>query len=488
MKTAAIIGGGISGLATAALLAKHGYSVTLYEKNEMVGGRAMIFKQDGFTFDMGPSWYHMPEVFERYFNLFDKKPTDFYDLIKLDPQYKVFFSPNDCIEIEGNLEKNLELFERIEKGAKDTMKNYLSACKIQYEAANKAILYKNFDTWADIFQTDLIKEAKKMYVFKNLEDHLNTYFKSKKIKNILKIPVVFIGQNPKTAPAFLSLFSHIDLTIGVHYPMHGIYAFIDALVTLCKLYNVTIKCNEEVKKITCTKSKATTIVTNQGEFPVDTVVSGADYAHTETNLLDKEYQSYPSSYWESKEIAPSAFIMYLGVNKKIPHLFHHNYIIPADLDTQLSEQFKGNSLPNDPLIYISCPSKTDNSVAPANSENIFVTIAIPTTIELSNELKRTYADNIIAKIEEYTQTKFKEDIVVEKIFTIDDFKTTFNAWRGTSIGLSQSLMQSAILRPHHRSSKVKNIYFTGQYTHPGIGMPMCLISAELVVNLIINDR
>lgn len=483
-----IIGGGIGGLATAALLGKEGFNVTLLEKNERIGGRAMIFKKNGFTFDMGPSWYHMPEVFEHFFSLFGNKPTDFYKLKSLDPQYRIFFGDDTQVTIEKNLEKNLKTFKNLENGGAENIKKYLNISKEQYQIVIDNVLYKNFDSVKTLLNPKLSSQLGKLKVFQNLESLVQQFVKNKKLQQILLHQGLFIGLNPKQSRGFMSLFSHIDLNIGVEYPLGGIYSFIKSLETLCSKYNVTITTSQDVSKIEIENNRAKKVYVNKKIYDADIVISNADYAFTEMHLLDKTHQTYPQSYWEKCNIAPSAFIIFLGTKCKLNNLLHHNYYFPIDWSDHFQTIAEGSDLPFDPLIYFSCTSKTDPTVAPPDHENVFITVAIPPGIKITDEKKQRYANHIIKKLERYTGEQIQKNIVTKTIFTIEDFQKTFNAYKGTSIGLSQTVMQSMMLRPKQKSSKVDNLYYVGQYTNPGIGMPMVLISAELVVQRILNEN
>ncbi len=483
-----IIGAGIGGLATAALLGKKGYAVTILEKNQRVGGRAMIYEQNGFTFDMGPSWYHMPEVFKAYFSLFNKSPEDYYKLKKLDPQYRIFFADETIITIMRDLKKNLATFETLEPGISKKILEYLHLSKHEYETVRDFVLYQDLDSFKTFLNPEIRKKLSTLKVFQSLESLTKQYVSSQKLQQILLHQGLFIGLNPKESRGFMSLFTHLDLAIGVEYPMGGITSFIESLVTLCKGNNVKILTNMDVSKIEVSKNNAQQVWVGDQKFACDMVISNADYPYTETKLLEKEWQTYPESYWAKKNIAPSAFIIYLGTKGSFKSLLHHNYYFPLDWSGHFDTIAQGKVLPYDPLIYFSCSSKTDPKVAPKGHENLFITAAIPAGIKITEEQKEQYAKHLIRKLERFTKESIEKNIVLQHIFTVSDFEKTFHAYEGTAIGLSQSVSQSMMLRPKQKSGKVKNMYYVGQYTNPGIGMPMCLISAELVVQRICNDQ
>ena len=312
-KKVIIIGAGIGGLSAGALLGKKGYDVTILEKNDRIGGRAMIFKRDGFTFDMGPSWYHMPEVFANFFAHFDKKPEDFYILKKLDPQYRIFFADDTSTTIFRDLEKNLKTFELLEPGVSQNIRKYLEISKHEYETVRDYVLYQDLDTIRTFLKPAIRKQLSSLKVFQSLESLVKRFVTSRKLQQILLHQGLFIGLNPQESRGFMSLFTHLDLNIGVEYPMGGIHSFIDALESLCKNYNVKILMQKDVSSITVEHKSVKTVHVGHEQYQADIVISNADYPYTETHLLDEAYQSYPASYWQKKTVAPSAFIIFLGV-------------------------------------------------------------------------------------------------------------------------------------------------------------------------------
>lgn len=483
---AVVIGAGISGLATSALLAKKGYQVTLLEKNKDIGGRAMVWKQDGFTFDMGPSWYQVPEAFEHFFAHFDKKPSDFFELVKLNPQYKVFFGPQDSCIFSDSLEKNLEIFEFYEKGSSQKIKNYLTAAKKQYDISLKHILYHNFNSIWDYMNPFLVPYLMQMNIYESLQNYVSRFTSNKRIQKLLLYTALFIGGSPDALPALYSLMSYVDLGIGTYYSKGGIGAFIESLSTLCKQNNVEIKTNEEVHTIAVRGNKAVSVVTNSQEYPADMVVSTGDYPYTETRLLDREHQTYPQAYWKTTTVSPSAFVIYLGLKKQIPALQHHNLFLVEDWHSHFSNLFGTKQLPQSPSYYISCPSRTDSSVAPSGCENIFITVQIPSGFSLTDQQREEYCSQILAHLETLVQEPLVPHIILKRILCADDYGSIYNAYQNAAIGLASTFKQS-LFRPANRSKKVRNLFYAGQYTAPGAGMPMCLISAEKAVELICKN-
>lgn len=487
-KTIIIIGAGIGGLATAALLGKAGYKVIVFEKNKQVGGRASVWKTKGFTFDMGPSWYLMPDVFDRYFSYFGKKASDLLQLKRLDPHYRIYFGRKEFIDIVADMKKNNKLFETMETGSSKRIKHYLAKAKNDYEAAIQYILYKEFKSIKDFLTIDLMREGKKLNPLQNLDAYVKGIVSEKKLQQILMYPIVFLGGSPKKTPSFYSILSHVDFNLGVYYPMGGIYSIIKTLKHIAEKNNVTIHTGKSVSKIIVENGTAKGVQVNGKTHLADIVVSNADYAFTELHLLDSRYQTYSESYWKKRTIAPSAFIIYLGLNRKISSLQHHTLSFANNWEEHFDQLFSKPSYPEKPSYYICTPSKSDTSVAPKGCENMFVLVPISPFVSDTTSQRERYADFIIKEVESLTGESIREHIMVKRIFSIKDFKEQYNAYSGTALGLAHTLTQTALLRPVMKSKKVDNLYYVGQYTQPGIGMPMCLIAAELVAKRIQHEQ
>jgi phytoene desaturase len=484
MKKVVIVGAGLGGLASAALLAKSGYDVTVIEKNEQPGGRASVYSDKGFTFDMGPSWYLMPDVFERYFSLFNKTPADFYKLIRLDPAYKIFFGKNESVDIHADLEENLRLFESLEENGAKKLLNYLDKSKYQYETSMKYFMYRSYQNMFDISFLKNLPGATQLRVFDNIDSFARRFFKTEKARKILQYNIVFLGGSLKNTPALYAIMAHIDFNLGVWYPDGGIYEIVKGITRLCEDYNVKIRYNDPVTKVEVENGKATAVITENSKYTGDIILINADYHHAETKLLDKQYQTYPQGYWNRATVAPSGFIAYLGVNKKIDTLAHHNLFLDNDWVQHFNQIFDAPQWPENPSYYICAPSKTDKTVAPEGMENLFILVPVAAGLNDSDEIREKYYEKTLDHVEDLIGENIRDHIVTKRIFAHREFTSRYNAFKGTALGLSHTLFQSAWFRPHHQSKKVKNLFYTGGYTHPGIGVPIQLISAEIVTNMI----
>jgi phytoene desaturase len=479
-----VIGAGIGGLAAAALLAKEGYDVEVIERNRTEGGRARVWKTNGFVFDMGPSWYLMPEVFENFFAEFNKSTTDYYELLRLDPNYRIFFGAEDRVEIAAELEKNLRTFESFEQGGAAKLQQYLDEAEETYRYLMEGIMYKDLSSLWSIFNPQLMKAGRKLHILSNIDKYVRKFFASDRARKILEYPIVFLGGNPKNTPALYSIISHIDYNLGVWYPLGGLGKIAEGVRKLAEENGADIRFGVEATQIRVKNRRANRVETTQGPIDADLVVVNADYPFSEMHLLERRYQTYPAKYWEKKIIAPSAFVLYLGVDRKLDQLTHHNVFLEHDWVQHFDQIFEKPAWPDKPAYYVCCPSRFDPSVAPKGKENIFVTVPISSGIEDTPALRDAYYTKIITHMEKLLGESFRESISVQRIFSLNDFTQDYHAYKGTAVGLTHTFRQSAFFRPRHRSKKVKNLYYTGQYTHPGIGVPMALVSSQIVANLI----
>lgn len=487
---AIVIGSGFGGLGVAAMLAKKGYQVDVYEKNESLGGRASVFEANGFRFDMGPSWYLMPDVFDDFFALFGEKASDYLDLVRLTPSYRVFFKDKaQVVDIHSDLTRDAQTFESFEPGAGARLAEYVRQAKRKYEISIGEFVYKNYDKFTDFLTFRMATEGWKLSVFSTMEQYVARFFRNPDLRKMLQHTLLFLGNSPKNAPALYSLLSYVDLGQGVFYPQGGIHEIVKAIVKVGEKHGVRFHVNSPVAGIVTESGVARGIRLESGEIvEADLVVSNADLHHTEMSLLSAEDREHDEKYWDKRVMAPSAFLLYLGTNKKFSSITHHNLLFSQDWDLNFKEIFDAPRLPTDPSFYVCAPSVTDASVAPEGCENLFVLVPIASDLKNSSDELDAYEDRILSTMErEMGMEGLKASIVYKRRFGVSDFAERYNSYRGSGLGLSHTMMQTAIFRPNTFSKKVKNLYFVGASTNPGIGMPMCLISAQLVYKRVIGD-
>jgi phytoene desaturase len=481
-KHVVIIGGGIGGLGAAGLFAKKGYRVTVLEKNANLGGRANIFESGGFKFDMGPSWYLAPDIFEHYFNLVGERVEDYLDLKKLSPSYRIFFANrNESLDIKSDLAQDTATFEAIEAGAGEKLKAYLKQSEYQYSVATQHFMFKNYDTIFDFFNKRVMTEGQKLSVFSTMHRFVAKFFKSNELRQVMEYTMVFLGTSPYKAPALYNLMSHMDFNQGVFYPQGGFYELIKALVKIAEKNGAELRTDSPVEKIVVENGVAKAVRLKDGsEIKADLIISNADMWFTETAMLEKQWRSFSDRYWKKRTMAPSAFIIYLGVSEKLPQLVHHNLLFSEDWRKNFDDIYKQPQLPDEPSLYICAPSVTDPGVAPAGKENLFVLVPIAPGLSFTEDEKAEYADKILSLIEQEMKLPgLREKIEFQRIYTVDNFAADYNAYRGSALGLAHTLRQTAIFRPKNQSKKVSNLFYTGAGTNPGIGTQICLISAEL---------
>ena len=487
MKSAIVIGSGFAGLSAATNLADHNFKVTLLEKNNSLGGRARIFKEKGFTFDMGPSWYWMPDVFERYFNKFGKSASDYYKLIRLDPSYKVIFGKDDDLNIPANYEMYRNMFEEIEAGSSENLDKFLKQASYKYEQGINKLVHKPSRSITEYMNLKLLFDVIRMDIFMSYEQHIKKFFRHEKILRLMEFPILFLGAVAKNTPALYSLMNYADIKLGTWYPMGGMNKIIEAMVLLAKDKGVVFKTGHEVTKLEVENNKIDSVVTSEGIFKADVIVAGADYHHVDSVLLDTQYQNYNEDYWSKKVMAPSAVVFYLGVNKKVKNLLHHNLFFDADFSSHVEEIYSNPGWPDEPLFYTCAPSVTDSTVAPEGMENLFILIPVASGIEESDEIIERYYQQVMNRLEAYTGDKIKDHIIFKRSFSRKDFITNYHSYKGNAYGLANTLWQTAILKPSIKNKKVNNLYYTGQLTVPGPGVPPSLISGEVVAKEVIKD-
>lgn len=487
MKKAIVIGSGFSGLSTAALLAKSGIEVTIVEKNKELGGRARIFKENGFSFDMGPSWYWMPDIFDNLFADFNLKTKDFYSLIKLDPGFKMIFDSAE-ISIPSNFEAICLLFEKHEKGGSEKLKEFIKDAKYKYNIGIDFMYKSPGLSIIELFTKEIILNITNFELLTSYRKHIRKYFTHPHLISLLEFPVLFLGASADKMPALYSLMAFSAFKQGTYYPLGGFHQVIRALVKICKDLGVKFLVNEAVTKINIENKKATSINTsNRKSINTDFVIASADYAHVERNLIADQYKNYSERYWNEKKFSPSSLIFYLGINKKIKKLIHHNLFFDEDIEEFTKEIYEYKYWPKKPLFYVCCTSKTDKNTAPKGKENIFILMPIPIGVKDTEALRKKYFNIIIKKLEKYCNQKIMEHIEFKRSYCIKDFQKDYNAYKGNAYGLANTLSQTANLKPKIINKKVKNLYYTGQLTVPGPGVPPALISGKIVAEHIIQS-
>jgi len=481
-KKVTIIGSGFSSLSASCYLAKAGFYVHIYEKNDTVGGRARQLIKDGFTFDIGPSWYWMPDIFEKFFQDFGKKPSDFYQLDKLSPAYKIFFE-DDVMTIGDHMDKICQEFERLEKGSSIPLKRFIAKAQKNYDIAINKVVYR-----PGISPLELITPETAMRVdqfFKTISQEVRKRFKNPKLIATLEFPVLFLGAKPSKTPSFYSFMNFADFGLGTWHPKGGMYEIIKAMRSLAEDLGVTIHTNSAVESIAITGNKALGVSINGSLQNADVVLSGADYHHSET-LLPLENRQYSEAYWSKKTFAPSSLLFYVGFNKKLKNIEHHNLFFDTNFEAHAREIYDNPKWPKDPLFYVNFPSVTDHSMAPEGCETGFFLIPIAPDLEDTTVLRQQYFDIIIERFEKRTGQSIKNSIIFSESFCVNDFVDQYNSFKGNAYGMANTLSQTAFLRPNLKSTKVKNLYFTGQLTVPGPGVPPSLISGKLVSELIVK--
>lgn len=484
-----IVGAGIGGISLAALLAKEGKKVKVIEKNSQPGGRARAYRDQGFVFDMGPSWYIMPDVFDKYFTDLGVKRENLYDLVRLDPSYRIFFKDSDPILVSAELKKNIELFDGFEQGGGKKLSKYLSEAARDYRVAIDELLMRDYDRLRTIIDGRLILEGMKLPLFGNIDDYISRVFKSEEARRVLEYSIGFVGGSPKNTPSIYYIMNHVDLNMGVWYPMGGIWVVIEKIYEICQEHGVEFCFDEEATKITIDRDKATGVETSKESHKADYVVITADYPHSELDLLEEKHRTYDTKYWENRLFAPSALVIYVGLSRRLKSLEHHNLYLAGDWSMSFDTLYDVDDpeWPANISYYVNITSKTDPSVAPEGGETVFILVPVPGDFADTPETRETLYHRIVKHIELVSGERILGYESVKRIYGPNDFIQDYNAYNGTSLGLVHTLTQSAVFRPSHRSKKLKNLYYNGQYTHPGIGLPLVLISSQILAGQLLEN-
>lgn len=480
MSNIIVIGAGFSGLSAAAYLSGAGNEVHVFEKNLSAGGRASQFKTpEGYVFDMGPSWYWMPEIFEQFFNDFGFKTADFYRLDLLDPGFEVVFPNKELIKVPADFEELCALFESIEKGASEKLRKFMEEAKFKYETGMGNLSSMPGNSISEFFQPDLMKGVLRLQIFSSFKKHVDAYFKDPRLVSIMEFPVIFLGAMADKMPALYSLMNYAGLKLGTWYPEGGFGSVVDGMVKVGKSNGVQYHFDSPVSKIIVKNNLVTGVELNGQFIKADAVVASADYHFVEKELLKEEFRNYSEEYWDNKTLAPSSLIFYLGVSKKVDNLQHHTLFFDEDLDQHTREIYDTPQWPTKPLFYVCCPSKSDKNVAPEGHENLFILMPLAVGIEDNKELRDIYFDMLMKRLESHTEESIRDHIDYKKSYCINDFVSDYNSYKGNAYGLANTLRQTAILKPKMKNRKLKNLFYTGQLTVPGPGVPPSIISGKM---------
>ena len=478
-KNICVIGSGFSGISSATYLASQGHNVYILEKNSKLGGRARQFSAKGFTFDMGPSWYWMPDVFEKYFKDFGKDINDYIKLKRLDPSYKVFFD-DEVIDIPADYNSLKDLLDSMEEGSGDKLDEFLAQAEKKYKVGIENLVYKPGLSLSEFIDKDTISGIFKLDVFKSMYNHIRKYFKNEKIIKLLEFPVLFLGATPKNTPALYSLMNYADIKLGTWYPEGGMYKVVEAMINLAKEEGVKFYSGEDVRKFSYNNKSISHVITSKKTFDVDYVVCSGDYHHFDQNIIEEKFRNYSKNYWDKRVLAPSSLLFYIGLDKKLKNISHHCLFFDKDFERHAEEIYSTPRWPSEPLFYASFTSKSDDSVAPKGQENMFLLMPVAPDLEDNKIIRERYFDLIISRLEKLTKQNIKDHIIYKKSYAIRDFKKDYNSFKGNAYGLANTLFQTAILKPSLKNKKLNNLYFCGQLTVPGPGVPPSLISGNVV--------
>jgi len=485
MAKVAIIGAGFSGLSAACYMGAAGHEVHVFEKNNDAGGRARQLKTDnGFVFDMGPSWYWMPDVYERFFSDFNHKVSDFYQLELLHPAFDIVFGKNDVEHIPQSFEECCAWFEKIETGSGAQLKKFMQEAEFKYKTGIEKLVYKPGLSFTEFVNTDVISGLFRLQIFSSFSKHLRKYFSNKKLLSLMEFPVLFLGAMPEETPALYSLMNYAGLKLGTWYPQGGFGKVVDAFVQLAKSLGVKIYFNSPVEKINTAKNSVVSVSVNGIEFSCDGVIASADYHHVENKLLNTSKRNYTEKYWEQKTFAPSCLVFYIGINRKLTAINHHTLFFDESLNRHTTEIYKNHQYPSQPLFYMCCPSKTDKSVAPEGCENIFLLIPVAPGLPDSDKTREKYFDMVLNRIEKNFGESLRENIFYKRSYSINDFENDYNSYKGNAYGLANTLAQTAILKPKIKNRKIRNLVYAGQLTVPGPGVPPAIISGKIAAGLL----
>lgn len=478
-KKVIVIGAGFSGLSAAAYLAQQGFEVTVLEKNSTPGGRARQFSESGFTYDMGPSWYWMPDIFEAFFASFGKSVSDYYELERLDPSYKIYFGKDKEVKLPAGIEKIYELYDELEPGSSHNLKAFLEEGEYKYRIGIGEFVHKPSHSVKEYMSWKILKAGLNLNMFSSFSSYTNKYFKNPLIRRMLEFPVLFLGGTAKTTPALYSLMNYSDMVQGTWYPKGGMYKVVEGMVKLAEELGVNFIYDAEVDSINTVNKRVTSVSAGDNVYETDYLVASGDYHHIEQKILSPELRTYSPGYWDKRVLSPSSMIFYMGFNSRIPQFQHHTLLFDEDFEGHADSIYENPSWPENPSIYISCTSRTDDTVAPEGHENVMVLIPVAPGLDDTDEIREKYLEHVLMRLERYTGRRLSENLVYSRSYAHRDFELDYHAYKGNAYGLANTLLQTAFLKPKMRSQKISNLLFAGQLTVPGPGVPPAIISGEM---------
>ncbi|GAA4470174.1 phytoene desaturase family protein [Nemorincola caseinilytica] len=481
-----VIGSGFSGLTAACALARYGHDVTVLEKNDTIGGRARVLREKGFTFDMGPSWYWMPDVFEQFFGRFGKSADQYYELVQLDPGFQMIFGKNDVLKVPARLDDIYATFEQVEKGSADNLKKYLAEARYKYEISMGDLVYKPCFSWREFMNMTVLKHLSRLSLLGSVSGHVRKYFRDERLVALMEFPSLFLGATAHRIPALYSLMNYASLTMGTWYPMGGMGQITEGMASLARKMGVEIHTGCEVTRLEVSGGYCRYVNTKQHRERVDGVIASGDYHAIEERLLEERFRNYDERYWQGRTFAPSCLIFYLGVGKRVKNLIHHNLFFDTSLQRHAGHIYDTPQWPDDPLFYVCCPSKTDVTVAPQGMENLFILMPIAPGLTDTADIREKYFHKLIKRLEDLCEESILPHIIYKKSYCVNDFVKDYYAYKGNAYGLANTLRQTAVLKPSLRNRKVKGLYYTGQLTVPGPGVPPALISGQIAARQLHN--
>jgi phytoene desaturase len=488
MKKIIVIGSGVAGLSAACCLAKEGFDVTVFEKNDTAGGRARKFESQGFVFDMGPSWYWMPDVFERFFQRFGKKLSDYYLLARLDPSYRIFYGKNDFLDVPSGIPALTTFFEKLETGSSKHLMDFLTEGQRKYALGMGDLVYQPGLTIWEFAKLKILIGLFRLHIFQSFSVYIKKFFKNPRIINLLEFPVLFLGAAPAHIPALYSLMNYADMALGTWYPIGGMYKIIEAMVEMASELGVKFRFRSPVTNVAVDGTRARGVWSNGNFYAADFIVAGADYRHVEKDLIPEQSRRYSDHYWNTRVLAPSCLIFFLGINKRIQNLLHHTLFFDENIDQHIKEIYVDPRWPSAPQFYVCCPSKTDASVAPDGCENIFILIPVATGLQDDEATREKYFTMVMRRIERLTGENLDKHILFKRSYAHSNFIDDYNAYKGNAYGLANTLLQTANLKPGITSKKVTNLFYTGQLTVPGPGLPPAIISGQVAAGTLVKKH